>query len=149
MVSARLTNQSRCNAACNGSSEARSPSGPNTSMANSPNERRQLDHAYLLMLAARTSAFSPEVRDQLEAGIRRVAEGVAAAHGVTVAVSYRRGYPPTVNTSAEAAFCASVGRELLGALVQWARATGTKVVPLCPFAKAQFDKDASIRDVLV
>ncbi|WP_238385479.1 MULTISPECIES: GNAT family N-acetyltransferase [Acidovorax] len=42
-----------------------------------------------------------------------------------------------------------VGRELLGALVQWARATGTKVVPLCPFAKAQFDKDASIRDVLV
>ena len=41
-----------------------------------------------------------------------------------------------------------VGRELLGALVQWARATGTKVVPLCPFAKAQFGKDASIRDVL-
>jgi len=42
-----------------------------------------------------------------------------------------------------------VGRELLGALVQWARATGTKVVPLCPFAKAQFDKDASLRDVPV
>lgn len=42
-----------------------------------------------------------------------------------------------------------VGRELLGALVQWARATGTKVVPLCPFAKAQFDKDVAIRDVLV
>lgn len=42
-----------------------------------------------------------------------------------------------------------VGRELLGALVQWARATGTKVVPLCPFAKAQFDKDTSLRDVLV
>ena len=42
-----------------------------------------------------------------------------------------------------------VGRELLGALVQWARATRTKVVPLCPFAKAQFDKDVAIRDVLV
>lgn len=41
-----------------------------------------------------------------------------------------------------------VGRQLLNALVQWARATGTKVVALCPFAKAQFDKDASIRDVL-
>ena len=26
--------------------------------------------------------------------------------------------------------------------------SGTKVVPLCPFAKAQFGKDASIRDVL-
>jgi uncharacterized protein len=42
-----------------------------------------------------------------------------------------------------------VGRELLGALVQWARATGTKVLPLCPFAKAQFGKDATLRDVLV
>lgn len=42
-----------------------------------------------------------------------------------------------------------VGRALLDALVQWARATDTKVVPLCPFAKAQFDKDRSIRDVLV
>lgn len=42
-----------------------------------------------------------------------------------------------------------VGRSLLGALVGWARASGTKVVPLCPFVKAQFDKDASIRDVLV
>ncbi|MFT3957055.1 MAG: GNAT family N-acetyltransferase [Piscinibacter sp.] len=42
-----------------------------------------------------------------------------------------------------------VGRQLLAALVQWARATGTKVVPLCPFAKAQFNKDPAIRDVLV
>ncbi len=42
-----------------------------------------------------------------------------------------------------------VGRRLLDALVQWARVTGTKVVPLCPFAKAQFDKDSSIRDILV
>jgi predicted GNAT family acetyltransferase len=42
-----------------------------------------------------------------------------------------------------------VGRSLLDALVRWARASGTKVVPLCPFAKAQFTKDPSIRDVLV
>ena len=42
-----------------------------------------------------------------------------------------------------------VGRKLLGALVDWARSSGTKVLPLCPYAKAQFDKDASIRDVLV
>lgn len=41
-----------------------------------------------------------------------------------------------------------VGRQLLDALVAWARASGTKVLPLCPFAKAQFGKDASIRDVL-
>ena len=42
-----------------------------------------------------------------------------------------------------------IGRQLLDALVAWARQTGTKVLPLCPYAKAQFDKDASIRDVLV
>lgn len=42
-----------------------------------------------------------------------------------------------------------VGRQLLGALVAWARSNGTKVIPLCPFAKAQFGKDPAIRDVLV
>lgn len=42
-----------------------------------------------------------------------------------------------------------VGRQLLDALVAWARASGTKVLPLCPFARAQFGKDPSIRDVLV
>ncbi len=41
-----------------------------------------------------------------------------------------------------------VGRTLLNALVGWARNTKTKVIPLCPFAKAQFSKDPSIRDVL-
>lgn len=40
-----------------------------------------------------------------------------------------------------------VGRQLLDALVSWARATGTKVIPLCPFANAQFAKDAALRDV--
>lgn len=41
-----------------------------------------------------------------------------------------------------------VGRQLLDTLVAWARETQTKVIALCPYAKAQFDKDASIRDVL-
>lgn len=41
-----------------------------------------------------------------------------------------------------------VGRRLLEALVQWARETGTRVIALCPFAKAQFNKDPTIRDVL-
>jgi predicted GNAT family acetyltransferase len=41
-----------------------------------------------------------------------------------------------------------VGRQLLDALVAWARESKTKVIALCPFAKAQFDKDPSIRDVL-
>jgi uncharacterized protein len=43
----------------------------------------------------------------------------------------------------------SVGRQLLDALVRWARITNTKVIALCPFANAQFRKDSSLRDVLV
>ena len=41
-----------------------------------------------------------------------------------------------------------VGRALLDAAVAWARETNTKFMSTCPFASAQFAKDASIRDVL-
>lgn len=41
-----------------------------------------------------------------------------------------------------------VARKLLDALVEWARATNTKVIAHCSYAKAQFEKDPSIRDVL-
>ena len=40
-----------------------------------------------------------------------------------------------------------VARRLLDATVAWARETGTRVKATCPYAKAQFEKDASIRDV--
>lgn len=42
-----------------------------------------------------------------------------------------------------------VGRKLLDAAVAWARETGTRFYVTCPFALAQFKKDASIQDVLV
>lgn len=41
-----------------------------------------------------------------------------------------------------------VGRELLNEVIDMVRQKGIKIMPLCPFAKSQFDKDASIRDVL-
>lgn len=40
------------------------------------------------------------------------------------------------------------GRKLVDALVAWARAEKLRVVPQCPFVRATFDKDPSIRDVL-
>jgi predicted GNAT family acetyltransferase len=40
-----------------------------------------------------------------------------------------------------------VARRLLNAAVAWARETGVRVTATCPYAKAQFAKDASIRDV--
>lgn len=39
-------------------------------------------------------------------------------------------------------------RRLLDAAVAWARETKTRLLPVCPYAKAQFQKDASIHDVL-
>jgi predicted GNAT family acetyltransferase len=41
-----------------------------------------------------------------------------------------------------------VGRRLLDALVAWARAEQRKVIALCPYARSEFEKDPSIRDVL-
>jgi predicted GNAT family acetyltransferase len=40
------------------------------------------------------------------------------------------------------------GAKLVAAAVQWARAEGKLVVPLCPFAKSVFDKTPEFRDVL-
>lgn len=41
-----------------------------------------------------------------------------------------------------------IGRRLLDAAVEWARESGTKFKVVCPFARAQFARDPSIRDVL-
>ena len=40
-----------------------------------------------------------------------------------------------------------VARRLLDTAVAWARSSQTKLAATCPYAKAQFEKDASIRDV--
>ena len=67
-------------------------------------------------------------------------------------ITYRRTGPSTVSidhTEVDASLRGQgVGQELVGAVVEWARGTGTKVVPRCSYAKARFDGDASIRDVL-
>lgn len=78
----------------------------------------------------------------IENGGQRLAEMTYSRTNATMVIVDHTEVDPSLSGQ-------GVGRELLGALVQWARATGTKVVPLCPFAKAQFDKDVAIRDVLV
>lgn len=39
-------------------------------------------------------------------------------------------------------------KQLVMAGVEYARGNDLKIIPLCPYAKARFDKDDSIRDVL-
>ncbi len=41
-----------------------------------------------------------------------------------------------------------VGKRLVRAGVEWARATGTKITPRCPYARAVIEKDPSLQDVL-
>lgn len=41
-----------------------------------------------------------------------------------------------------------VGKKMVLAAVDFARENQIKILPLCPFAKAAFDKDSSIQDVL-
>lgn len=41
-----------------------------------------------------------------------------------------------------------VGKKMVLAAVDFAREHHIKILPLCPFAKAAFDKDESIQDVL-
>ncbi len=39
------------------------------------------------------------------------------------------------------------GKQLVMKAVEFAREQGIKILPVCPFAKAAFEKDESIRDV--
>ena len=40
------------------------------------------------------------------------------------------------------------GKQLVNAAVEYARANQLKILPLCPFAKALFDKTPEFKDVL-
>jgi amidohydrolase len=57
---------------------------------------------------------SEATRESVLAGVRRVAQGVAAAHGAEVDVEITRGYPPTVNDERFARFVLDTARDLLG-----------------------------------
>ena len=65
-------------------------------------------------LTGTVRAFSPEVQARVESAMQRVCQGIGAAHGVNVHFQYRRGYPATINTAAEAAVCAEVARSVVG-----------------------------------
>jgi len=54
-----------------------------------------------------TRALRPQVQDIVEAAVHRIAEGIAAAHGVGAQVHYERRYPPTINDPAETERAAS------------------------------------------
>jgi hippurate hydrolase len=58
--------------------------------------------------------FQAHTREQAEARVRDIATKVAEALGGKAHVDYRRGYPATVNSAAEAAFAAQVAERVFG-----------------------------------
>ena len=59
------------------------------------------------VLRGTTRALRPRVQDTVEAAVHRIAEGIAATHGVGAQVHYERRYPPTINDPAETERAAS------------------------------------------
>lgn len=40
------------------------------------------------------------------------------------------------------------GKKMLYAIVGWARENDKKIIPLCPYAKAQMEKDETLHDLI-
>ncbi|WP_273502447.1 M20 aminoacylase family protein [Paracoccus sphaerophysae] len=66
----------------------------------------------VVRLKGTARSLDPGVRAQLESGISRVSQGIAAAFGAQVEVTYHRGYPVTVNHPEETSHAISVARDL-------------------------------------
>jgi hippurate hydrolase len=59
-------------------------------------------------------SVSEATRAEVRAGVRRVAEGIAAAHAATAEVDLEPGYPVTINDPAYTAFVTETARALVG-----------------------------------
>ncbi len=69
------------------------------------------DNAYL---GGTVRCFKPEIQDFIEESIRRIADGIAAAHGASVKVEYERRYPPTINHDNETAHALKIACDVVG-----------------------------------
>ena len=58
--------------------------------------------------------FEKEVGDANRQRMEALLNGIAAAHGASMEMDYKIGYPPTLNHAAEAAFAAGVASEITG-----------------------------------
>jgi hippurate hydrolase len=66
-------------------------------------------------LGGTVRAFSRDTMQAIEAHLRRVAEGTAAAYGATATLDFRVAFAPTVNDPVQAEFAAGICTELVGA----------------------------------
>jgi amidohydrolase len=66
------------------------------------------------VLRGTVRTFKTELQDAIEAGIRRVATGIASALGTSAEVRYERRYPPTVNSEKETEIAAAIAADVVG-----------------------------------
>ena len=66
------------------------------------------------VLSGTVRTFNPEVQDMIEAGMKRIAEGIASGMGGSADVDFRRGYPATVNHEAQTQLAADVAGRIVG-----------------------------------
>ncbi len=69
----------------------------------------------IAQLSGTVRAFTPEVMTLVEASMRRIVKGTAAAFGATAEVDFRVIFAPTINDAAQADFAASVCAAVAGA----------------------------------
>jgi len=67
-----------------------------------------------VILKGDTRSLTPEVQDQIESTMKRIATGICAAYGASCEFSYRRNFVPTINTPAEARIAADVAATVVG-----------------------------------
>lgn len=93
-----------------------------------------------------------EHRDEPSGGAFFIRRTAGEAGDPLAEMIYRRADARTIvveHTEVDpAASGQGIGRRLLDALVAWARRQSVRVVPQCPYVRAQFEKDAALRDVL-
>ncbi|MBV9348321.1 MAG: amidohydrolase [Pseudolabrys sp.] len=67
-----------------------------------------------VQLRGTARSFEPAVRDLLEKRLGEVVQGVAAAHGATAKLTYKRGYPVLSNHPDQTEFARGVAKEIAG-----------------------------------
>jgi amidohydrolase len=58
--------------------------------------------------------FTLDVLDMIEARMKEVADGICASYGATCDFEFKRNYPPTINSAAEAEFARKVMTSIVG-----------------------------------
>ena len=62
-----------------------------------------------------TRCFRPDVQEQIERDIRRIAEGICGSQGAQMKMRYERRYPALVNSSDESKIAAAAAAKVVGA----------------------------------